>query len=39
MKEKEKRNKELLEEVEKLKRKVKILKERKHYGLVWEEEK
>ena len=39
MNESEKRNKELLEEVEKLKRKVKILKERKHYGLVWEEEK
>ena len=35
----EKRNKELLEEVEKLKRQVKTLKVRKKYGLVWEEEK
>jgi len=35
----EKKNKELLEEVEKLKRQVKILKARKKYGLVWEEEK
>jgi len=35
----EKKNKELLEEVEKLKRKVKTLKIRKKYGLVWEEEK
>lgn len=39
MQEIEKRNKELLEEVEKLKRQVKILKARKKYGLVWEEEK
>jgi len=39
MEEIEKRNKELLEEVEKLKRQVKILKARKKYGLVWEEEK
>ena len=31
--------KELLEEVEKLKRQVRIVKDRKHYGLVWEEEK
>lgn len=37
MQEIEKRNKELLEEVEKLKRQVKILKARKKYGLVWEE--
>jgi adenine-specific DNA-methyltransferase len=35
----EKRNKELLEEIEKLKRKIKTLKSRKKYGLVWEEEK
>jgi len=35
----EKKNKELLEEVEKLKRQAKILKTRKKYGLVWEEEK
>ena len=35
----EERNKELLEEIEKLKRKVKTLKSRKKYGLVWEEEK
>ena len=35
----EERNKELLEEIEKLKRKVKTLKTRKKYGLVWEEEK
>ena len=34
----EKENKELLEEIEKLKRQVKILKFRKKYGLVWEEE-
>lgn len=34
----EKKNKELLEEVEKLKRQVKILKARKKYGLVFEEE-
>ena len=39
MQEIEKRNKELLEEVEKLTRQVKILKARKKYGLVWEEEK
>ena len=39
MRKEEKRNKELLEEVEKLKRQVKILKARKKYGLVWEEEK
>lgn len=39
MKETEKRNKELIEEVEKLKRQVKTLKDRKKYGLVWEEEK
>ncbi len=39
MQEIEKRNKELLEEVEKLKRQVKTLKSRKKYGLVWEEEK
>jgi len=39
MQEIKKRNKELLEEVEKLKRQVKILKARKKYGLVWEEEK
>ena len=38
-KEIEKRNKEILEEIEKLKRQVKILKARKKYGLVWEEEK
>jgi len=35
----EKQNKELLEEVEKLKRQIKILKSKKKYGLVWEEEK
>jgi len=39
MKEIEKKNKELFEEVEKLKRQVKILKARKEYGLVWEDEK
>ena len=39
MQELEKRNRELLEEIEKLKRQVKILKVRKKYGLVWEEEK
>src|SRR3989344_998449 len=39
MKDSDKKNKELLEEIEKLKRKIKILKEKKHYGLVWEEEK
>ena len=35
----EKENKELLEEIEKFKRQVKILKVRKKYGLVWEDEK
>ena len=35
----EKRNKELLEEIEKLKRQNKTLKARKKYGIVWEEEK
>jgi len=39
MKEIEKKNKELLEEIEKLKRQVKVLKSKKKYGLVWEEEK
>src|SRR3989344_2214146 len=39
MRKEEKRNKELLEEVEKLKRQVKILKTRKKYGLVFEDEK
>jgi len=39
MEEIEKRNKELLEEIEKLKRQVKTLKSKKKYGLVWEEEK
>lgn len=39
MNEIEKKNRELLEEVEKLKRQVKTLKARKKYGLVWEEEK
>jgi len=39
MREIEKRNKELFEEIEKLKRKIKTLKSRKKYGLVWEEEK
>ena len=39
MQEIEKKNKELLEEVEKLKRQIKALKSRKKYGLVWEEEK
>ncbi len=34
----EMKNKELLEEVEKLKRQIKILKSKKKYGLVWEEE-
>ncbi len=38
MQELEKKNKELLEKVEKLKRQVKILKARKKYGLVFEEE-
>jgi len=33
------KNKELLEEIEKLKRQIKTLKTRKKYGLVWEEEK
>ena len=35
----EEKVKELLEEIEKLKRKIKILKSKKKYGLVWEEEK
>jgi len=39
MQEIEKRNKELLEEIEKLKRQNKTLKSRKKYGLVWENEK
>ena len=39
MQELEKKNKELLEEIEKLKRQNKFLKSRKKYGLVWEEEK
>lgn len=39
MKETEKINKEILEEIEKLKRQVKTLKARKKYGLVWEDEK
>jgi adenine-specific DNA-methyltransferase len=39
MNELEKKNKKILEEVEKLKRQVKSLKSRKKYGLVWEEEK
>ncbi len=39
MKELEKRNKELLEEIEKLKRQNKTLKARKKYGIVWEDEK
>ena len=39
MHELEKKNKELLQEVEKLKRQVKTLKSRKKYGIVWEEEK
>ncbi len=39
MQELEKRNRELLEEIEKLKRQNKTLKSRKKYGLVWEEEK
>ena len=39
MQEIEKRNKELLEEIEKLKRQNKTLKARKKYGLVWEDEK
>ena len=39
MEEIEKKNKELLEEIEKLKRQLKALKSKKRYGLVWEEEK
>lgn len=39
MDDQEKRNRELLEEIEKLKRQVKTLKSRKKYGLVWESEK
>ena len=39
MEEIEKNNKELLEEIEKLKRQIKALKSKKKYGLVWEEEK
>jgi adenine-specific DNA-methyltransferase len=39
MEEIEKKDKELLEEIEKLKRQVKALKSKKKYGLVWEEEK
>jgi len=39
MNEFEAKNKELLEEVEKLKRKIQKIKEAKKYGLVWEEEK
>src|SRR3989344_6221857 len=39
MRKEEKRNKELLEEIEKLKRQNKTLKSRKKYGLVWEDEK
>lgn len=39
MQELEKKNRELLEEIEKLKRQNKTLKSRKKYGLVWEEEK
>lgn len=35
----EEKVKELLEEIEKLKRKIKTLKSKKKYGLVWEEEK
>lgn len=35
----ENKNKELLAEIEKLKRQVKILKSRRKYGLTWEEEK
>lgn len=35
----EKKNKELIEEIEKLNRKIHKIKERKKYGLVWEEEK
>ena len=34
-----KRNKELIAEIDKLKRKIKTLKSKKKYGLVWEEEK
>jgi adenine-specific DNA-methyltransferase len=39
MKDLEKKNNELLQEIEKLKRQVKILKQKKRYGIVWEEEK
>jgi adenine-specific DNA-methyltransferase len=39
MNEFEAKNKELLEEIEKLNRKIQKIKERKKYGLVWEEEK
>jgi len=39
MNEFETKNKELLEEIEKLKKKIKTIKEPKKYGLVWEEEK
>ena len=39
MNELEKKNKEILEEVEKLQRQVSSLKSRKKYGLVWEDEK
>ncbi|MCM1566339.1 MAG: hypothetical protein NC238_10400 [Dehalobacter sp.] len=35
----ERKNKELVEEVEKLKREIKSLKSRRKYGVVWEEEK
>lgn len=34
----EKKNKELSEQIEKLNRQIKILKSRKNYGLVWDEE-
>jgi adenine-specific DNA-methyltransferase len=39
MKTLEKKNRELFAEVEKLKRRIKTLKSKKKYGLVWEEEK
>jgi len=39
MNEFEAKNKELLEEIEKLKKKIQTIKEPKKYGLVWEEEK
>ena len=39
MNEFEAKNKELLEEIEKLNRKIQKIKERKKYGIVWEEEK